>query len=336
MSRASRVRTRFAWTYSTAGMKRPWRKTFGQAFASWRTSRSSRPLRVSSSKAAEASAVRIRRERPPADGPAPDRQLDGTSSIPSRRARSRRASEGGEVESVLLAGALRRVVRERLLEEGRHPADPQAPGIATGRSRRRAGRPPSDRGRRRRGSASSTRAVSSAERARGPDLVQGPGERHHAGAAHPAEGRAQAGDAAAGRGGDDRAVGLGAEGERTRPAATAAAEPADEPLEPCSGFHGLRVLPPNQTSPQARAPTESLATSTAPASSRRRTTVASSSHHLVAERARRPRWSGSRPPPSGPWRPRACRGGAPASGRRRSPGRPARPGPTPGRAPPGG
>ena len=63
----------------------------------------------------------------------------------------------------------------------------------------------------------------------------------------------------------------------TRPAATAAAAPADEPLEPCSGFHGLRVLPPNQTSPQASAPRVSLATSTAPASSRRRTTAASAS-----------------------------------------------------------
>ena len=62
----------------------------------------------------------------------------------------------------------------------------------------------------------------------------------------------------------------------TSPAAVAAAGPADEPLEPCSRFQGFLVLPPNQTSPQARAPRVSLATSTAPAASSRSTTVASS------------------------------------------------------------
>ena len=61
------------------------------------------------------------------------------------------------------------------------------------------------------------------------------------------------------------------------PAATADAGPADEPLLPCSRFHGLRVMPPNHTSPQASSPSESLAHSTAPAASRRRTTSASSS-----------------------------------------------------------
>src|SRR5207244_5674905 len=40
----------------------------------------------------------------------------------------------------------------------------------------------------------------------------------------------------------------------TRPAATVAAEPADEPLDPCFGFHGLRVIPPNHWSPIASAP----------------------------------------------------------------------------------
>src|ERR1700733_2206373 len=63
----------------------------------------------------------------------------------------------------------------------------------------------------------------------------------------------------------------------THPAATALAGPAEEPLDPCSGFHGLRVRPPYQTSPIASAPRVSLATSTAPAASRRSTTVASSS-----------------------------------------------------------
>src|SRR3984957_3219918 len=62
----------------------------------------------------------------------------------------------------------------------------------------------------------------------------------------------------------------------TQPAATALAEPADDPLEPSAGFHGLRVRPPNHLSPMASAPSVNLATSTAPASSRRWTTVASS------------------------------------------------------------
>src|SRR5580698_2887464 len=63
----------------------------------------------------------------------------------------------------------------------------------------------------------------------------------------------------------------------THPADTALAEPADEPLEPCAGFHGLRVRPPNHLSPMASAPRVNFATSTAPASSSRWTTVASSS-----------------------------------------------------------
>ena len=33
------------------------------------------------------------------------------------------------------------------------------------------------------------------------------------------------------------------------PAAVAEAEPALDPLDPSSMFHGLRVFPPNQTSP---------------------------------------------------------------------------------------
>ena len=61
----------------------------------------------------------------------------------------------------------------------------------------------------------------------------------------------------------------------TKPATVAEAEPAEDPLEPCSTFQGLRVLPPNQTSPHASAPSVSLAINTAPASSSRRTTVAS-------------------------------------------------------------
>src|SRR5579859_5895922 len=51
----------------------------------------------------------------------------------------------------------------------------------------------------------------------------------------------------------------------TQPAAVADAEPAEDPLEPCFGFHGLRVMPPNHLSPCASAPRVSFATSTAPA-----------------------------------------------------------------------
>ena len=59
------------------------------------------------------------------------------------------------------------------------------------------------------------------------------------------------------------------------PALTLEAEPALEPLAPSSVFHGLRVWPPNQVSPQARAPSVVLAMSTAPASVSRRTATAS-------------------------------------------------------------
>src|SRR5215469_10295459 len=58
----------------------------------------------------------------------------------------------------------------------------------------------------------------------------------------------------------------------THPAAVAEADPADDPLDPCLVFHGLRVIPPNQRSPCASAPRVSFATSTAPAASSRCTT----------------------------------------------------------------
>ena len=61
----------------------------------------------------------------------------------------------------------------------------------------------------------------------------------------------------------------------TRPAAVDAAEPALDPLEVCSVFHGVLVMPLNQRPPCARAPIESFAMSTAPALCRRSTTVAS-------------------------------------------------------------
>src|SRR6185295_1881744 len=61
----------------------------------------------------------------------------------------------------------------------------------------------------------------------------------------------------------------------TPPAAVALAGPADDPLDPSLGFHGLFVRPPNHRSPWMRSPVVSLATSTAPASRSNRTTVAS-------------------------------------------------------------
>ena len=61
----------------------------------------------------------------------------------------------------------------------------------------------------------------------------------------------------------------------TRPAAVDAAEPALDPLDVCSVFHGVFVMPLNHSPPCASAPIESLAISTAPALRRRSTTVAS-------------------------------------------------------------
>ena len=68
----------------------------------------------------------------------------------------------------------------------------------------------------------------------------------------------------------------------TNPADTAEAEPAEEPEEPCAVFQGFRVLAPNHTSPQANAPIESFATSTAPDSSSRLMTVAAESNCWVS------------------------------------------------------
>src|ERR1041385_6022259 len=63
----------------------------------------------------------------------------------------------------------------------------------------------------------------------------------------------------------------------TQPAAVAEDDPADDPLDPCLVFQGLRVIPPNHLSPWASAPSVSLATNTAPSTSSRFTTLASSS-----------------------------------------------------------
>src|SRR6266487_3047929 len=49
------------------------------------------------------------------------------------------------------------------------------------------------------------------------------------------------------------------------PATTDAAEPADDPLDPCFRFQGFFVSPPNHLLLKANAPKESLAHKTAPA-----------------------------------------------------------------------
>src|SRR5688500_8356545 len=61
----------------------------------------------------------------------------------------------------------------------------------------------------------------------------------------------------------------------TQPAAVADEGPADDPLDPTAGSHGLLVCPPNQLSPDASSPVVSFATSTAPASRSISTTLAS-------------------------------------------------------------
>src|ERR1035438_3076475 len=60
----------------------------------------------------------------------------------------------------------------------------------------------------------------------------------------------------------------------TNPADVDEADPADDPLELRSVFHGFLVMPANHKPPCASAPIESFASSTAPACSRRSTTVA--------------------------------------------------------------
>src|SRR5882757_6633794 len=62
----------------------------------------------------------------------------------------------------------------------------------------------------------------------------------------------------------------------TSPPAVADAGPADDPLDPSSGFHGFLVVPPNHRSPCASSPDASFASSTAPASRSISTTLASS------------------------------------------------------------
>src|SRR3989304_6960196 len=66
----------------------------------------------------------------------------------------------------------------------------------------------------------------------------------------------------------------------TNRAATAAAEPLEEPPGVCAGFHGLRVLPGEKYASSA---VTVLPSSTAPASSQRRTTRADGDGRLSPE-----------------------------------------------------
>ena len=75
------------------------------------------------------------------------------------------------------------------------------------------------------------------------DLVERAGERDQAVAADPAVGRLQPDDAADGGRLADRAAGIGAQRQGARPAATAAAEPPDEPPGTRVSSQGLRVGP---------------------------------------------------------------------------------------------
>ena len=74
-------------------------------------------------------------------------------------------------------------------------------------------------------------------------LVERPAQRHGPGAGDPAEGGAQTGDAAAGAGRDNRTSVSLPIANPTSPAAVAEAEPALDPRDPSSVFHGITGSP---------------------------------------------------------------------------------------------
>ena len=111
----------------------------------------------------------------------------------------------------------------------------------------------------------------------GPDLVERRREGDEAVAADAAVGRLQADDAAERGRLPDGAAGVGAERHGRQPAATAAAEPPDEPPGTRAGSQGLRVglyALFSVDEPIANSSMFVLPTSTAPAASRRATAVA--------------------------------------------------------------
>ena len=256
------VRSRFAWMYSTAGIMRALRKVLGHAPPVWRTSRSSRPLRVSSSKAAPASALRMIRIAPYGMSSG---SSSGTGSIPSPRTTSSEASSNAfHSSSSRSAPKAEGTYATRRSESGRSASQskvtsravgsiPSAPWIAC-----------------------RTRAQSSTPRQIGPSLsIDHESAIAPARLTRPKVGRSPEAPQRVEGETIEPSVSLPIVNP-TSPATTAEAEPAEEPLDPCSRFHGFFVCPPYQRSPCASAPRVSFATSTAPASSSRRPTVESS------------------------------------------------------------
>ncbi len=96
------------------------------------------------------------------------------------------------------------------------------------------------------------------------NLVHRPSQRHTSMATDASKRRTQSTGSTTTTGRHDTAKRFAAKRKVARPAATDAALPADDPLLPCSVFHGLRVVPPYHTSPQASAPRVTLASTTAP------------------------------------------------------------------------
>jgi len=109
-----------------------------------------------------------------------------------------------------------------------------------------------------------TAAQSSTGAADGAELVHGPAERHGAGAGNEAESGTQAVTPQRVDGEEMEPRVSEPMENATHPADVADAGPAEEPLEPCFGFQGLRVRPPYHLSPMASAPRVSLAMRTAP------------------------------------------------------------------------
>ena len=168
---AGRVRTRLAWRYSTAGMVRPWRKMFGQACSSCRTIRSSRPLRVSSSKAAAASAVRMTRSA----SIGRSGSSIGWRSIPSLRSASRPPGRSRAAPPCLRRLGARRANGRSRAKPLPGPLDVEGPAASgTARSITVASLPSGP------WMASKTSAQSSTLAADRAELVHAPGERHGA------------------------------------------------------------------------------------------------------------------------------------------------------------
>jgi len=245
MSAHSCVRALLACRYSTAGIVRALRNWLGQSLGPWPGNWSSSPARVASSNAAAASACSID-SMPPygASGSVTLRTLCAAPPSQSRNALSS-ARDGKPFRSRTPTRTDFRSTSSSARKNTLRAAGsrPSAPRIA-----------------------SNTSAASTALRAIGPTLSIV----HDSGIAPwrltaPNVGRRPATPHC--RHGETIEPSVSVPSANgTSPAATALAEPADEPLLPFSGSYGLRVRPPCHRSPMASAPSDSLATSTAPAS----------------------------------------------------------------------